>query len=85
MSKWDKLIRKICSLSNDIILEDLQKVLEHYGYVMKQPKKGSSHYVFRKKGHCPITIPKHKPIKQVYVKKVRDIIENEERGESDEN
>jgi len=32
---------------------------------------------FRKSGKNPITIPKHEPIKKVYVEMVRDIVEEE--------
>lgn len=49
MSKWDKLILKISALSKDLRFSELRKVLESYGYVMKNPKGGSSHYTFRKK------------------------------------
>lgn len=78
MSKWDKLLQRICSLSNDMRFDELRKVIESYGYVMAQPRRGSSHYTFRKPGKEPITIPKHEPIKVVYVQKVKELIENEE-------
>ena len=45
-------------------------------YIMQ---KGGSHYTFRKKGCMPITIPKHEPIKKVYVLMVRKVVESEER------
>ena len=67
MSKWDKLLGKISSLSKDIRFDELRKVLESYGYEMNQPKNGSSHYTFRKEGCRPVTVPKHEPIKKVYV------------------
>lgn len=50
MSKWDKLLARICTLSNDLRLDELRKVLENYGYTMNAPRSGSSHYTFRKKG-----------------------------------
>ena len=31
----------------------------------------------------PITIPKHEPIKKVYVEMVRKIVEGEEKGDED--
>lgn len=77
MSKWDKLIARICSLSNDLRFSELQKVLENYGYKVSTPRGGSSHYTFRKKGCIPLTIPKHEPIKKIYVEKVRQVIESE--------
>ena len=78
MSKWDKLLSRILSLSNDMRFDELQKVLESYGYVMKNPSSGSSHYPFRKDGCVPITIPKHSPIKKTYVEMVKNVIESEE-------
>ena len=77
MSKWEKLLKRICMLSKDLRFEELRKVLEGYGYVMTAPRSGSSHYTFRKPGCQPITIPKHEPIIAVYVEMVRDIVESE--------
>lgn len=77
MSKFDKLINEILSLSKELRFEELKKVLEFYGYTMTSPRSGSSHYTFRKEGCNPITIPKHKPIKKVYVEMVKDIVEAE--------
>ena len=83
MSQWDKLLDKICSLSIDMRFSELRKVLESYGYTMNTPKGGSSHCTFRKRGCKPITIPKHEPIKKVYVAIVKDIVESE--GDNNEN
>lgn len=77
MSKFDKLLSQILSLSKDLRFEEIKKVLEFYGYTMNAPRSGSSHYTFRKDGCMPITIPKHEPIKKVYVKMVKDIVEGE--------
>ena len=84
MSKWDKLLKKICSLSQDLRFEELRKVLEEYGYQMKSPRSGSSHYTFRKSGCNPITIPKHEPIKKIYIQLVKEVVESEEKNH-DEN
>ncbi len=83
MSKWDKLLTRILELSNDLRFDELKKVLESYGYVVKQPHGGSSHYVFRKAGCSPITIPKHEPIKKSYVLLVKDVVEREEKSNED--
>jgi predicted RNA binding protein YcfA (HicA-like mRNA interferase family) len=77
VSKWDKLIARICHLSKDLRFDELRKVLESCGYEMTAPKSGSSHYTFRKRGCQPITIPKHEPIKKVYVELVKQIVESE--------
>lgn len=83
MSQWDKLLMRICSLSKDLRFDELRKVLESYGYVMHAPRKGSSHYTFRKSGCQPITIPKHEPIKKVYVEKVKEVVEREAFNDED--
>lgn len=80
MSKWNKLLERICSLSNDIRFEELKKILESYGYEMRGTSGGSSHFTFRKQGCAPITIPKHEPIKKTYVILVKEIIESEEEN-----
>lgn len=78
MSKFEKLIAKIKSLDKNLRFEELRKVLESYGYVMSAPKNGSSHYTFRKQGCNNITIPKHEPIKLVYVMLLKEVVEGEE-------
>jgi predicted RNA binding protein YcfA (HicA-like mRNA interferase family) len=83
MSKWDKLLTRICTLSGDLRFDELRKVLESYGYEMRTPKSGSSHYTFRKSECQPITIPKHEPIKKVYVEMVRQIVESEAKNNED--
>lgn len=77
MSKWEKLISRICSLSRDMRFDELRKVLESCGYTMYAPRSGSSHCTFRKPGCNPITIPKHEPIKRIYVEKVKEVVESE--------
>ena len=67
-------------MSGDLRFDELRKILESYGYVMHAPKSGSSHYTFRKPGECPITVPKHKKIKKIYVEMVRKIVEKEENN-----
>lgn len=77
MSQFEKLLKRIHSLSKDLRFDELRKVLEAYGYTMNAPRSGSSHYTFRKPGCSPITIPKHEPIKKVYVIMVKEAIESE--------
>lgn len=52
MSKWEKLLMRIQKLPNDLRFQELRRVLESYGYEMRAPKNGSSHYTFRKKDVC---------------------------------
>ena len=83
MSKWYKLIARICNLSKDLRFTELRKVLESYGYEMNAPRRGSSHYTFRKPGCMPLTIPKHEPIKKIYVEMVRQVVESEARNDEE--
>ena len=83
MSKWDKLLTRINTLSKDLRFDELRKVLESCGYEVKAPRSGSSHYTFRKSGCQPITIPKHEPIKKVFVEMVKQIVEGEAKNDED--
>ncbi|MDO8685605.1 MAG: toxin HicA [Clostridiales bacterium] len=78
MSKWEKLLVKITALSKDVRFAELKRILESYGYEGRKPGSGSSHWTFKKQGKLPVTIPENEPIKLVYVKLVKDIIESEE-------
>lgn len=78
LSRWEKLLSKITALSKDVRFAELKKILESYGYEGRKPGSGSSHWTFRKQGKPPITIPESEPIKLMYVRMVRDIIESEE-------
>ena len=80
MSKWDRLLARIYNLSKSLRFDELRKVLESYEYEMNSPRGGSSHYTFRKAGCMPITIPKHEPIKRIYVEMVRKIVESEAKN-----
>ena len=78
MSQFDKLLARIRALEKNMRFEELRKVLEYYGYSMRNPRGGSSHYTFYKEDCNPITIPKHEPIKVAYVKLVKAVVESEE-------
>lgn len=69
MSKREKLIAKLRNNPNNVSFETLQKLLLNDGFEIRQPRKGSSHYHF-KKGEKNISIPKHKPVKMIYTKMV---------------
>lgn len=67
MSQWDKLICKLRNQPREMRFAELRKILEYYGYQMRETGCGSSHCTFRKEGRTPITIPRHTPIKKVYI------------------
>ncbi|MBR5732308.1 MAG: type II toxin-antitoxin system HicA family toxin [Lachnospiraceae bacterium] len=81
MSQFDKLLERIRTLDKNMRFEELRKVLEHFGYEMRGPSKGSSHMTFRKPGSVPITIPRHNKIDRVYVEMVREVVESEDHYE----
>lgn len=74
LSQWDKLIEAILAESPKLRFEDLSKALEKIGYTATQPRSGSSHYTFRRQGCMPITIPKHQPLKRVYIELVAEAV-----------
>lgn len=82
MTQWEKLLKKIQSLSPHMRFNELKKVLERFGYTLRGSGSGGSHYTFRKSGKYPITIPKKEPIKVVYVFLVRKIVEEELKDEN---
>lgn len=76
MSKWEKLIQALLNHKSNLRFEDLSMALVKIGYTKEQPKCGSSHYTFRKKGCMPITLPKKKPpIDRVYIQLVCNAVE----------
>lgn len=66
MSKYEKLIKDLENNPKNARIETLIKLLESVGY--QTFNKGSSHYQFRKSGRDLITIPRHRPVKIIYVK-----------------
>ncbi|PNU20965.1 toxin HicA [Geothermobacter hydrogeniphilus] len=73
-----KRVRQIIEKPKDVDFSALQRLLESFGYECRQPRRGSSHYVFRKAGAAPITVPKKKPVNAVYVKQVIKLLDLEE-------
>ncbi len=73
MSKFDKQIEKMRSNPRDWCIEDLKTIAKRLGIDYRQP--GTSHVTFRIKNAEKLTVPAHKPIKPVYVKKFIDLID----------
>jgi hypothetical protein len=53
--------------------EDLQALLLAVGFTERKPRGGGSHY-FYKLGPLSISIPRHKPVKTVYVERVLELL-----------
>ncbi len=75
MSKWDKLVAAILEKDKNLRFEDLCKALERIGYQREQPRGGSSHYTFRKKGCFTITIPRQQPLNRAYIELVSEAVQ----------
>ena len=81
MSQYEKLLKRIINNPKTVRFEELDKILISQGFSCRQSGKGSSHY-FYKKGEICISIPYNKPyVLVVYVKKVIEIIMENEIGE----
>ncbi|KXF76862.1 hypothetical protein ATN84_12675 [Paramesorhizobium deserti] len=65
----------------DWSIDDLTTLASRKGIDWRQP--GTSHVTFSYPGHVPLTVPAHKPIKPVYVKKFLELIDR--AGEDDGN
>ena len=78
MSQFDKLLERIMNLDKNLRFEELAKALKRNGYKQKQPKGGSSHYIFRKDGKMPVSLPKATPMKRAYIELVRDTLFEQE-------
>ena len=84
MSSWDKLLSRILALSIDLRFDELKKTLEEYGYRIKVPRDGSSHFTFVKAGCLPVTVLKDEPVKKVYAELVMEIVESEAKKFEDD-
>ena len=72
MSKLEKQLEKLLSLPKEMRYEELKNILERFGYTCHET--GSSHITYRKDGYPNITIPRHKNIKRVYIRLIREAI-----------
>lgn len=73
-----KLTGEVLRNPKAVGFEKLRRLLESFGYECRQPRGGSSHYVFRKSGSMPISVPKDKPVNKKYVTVVIDLLNLEE-------
>ncbi len=75
MSRKYKLLQKIRNNPTNVKFDTLQTLLTYYGFSESVPRGGSSHHTFTY-GEYIITVPKKKPVKSIYVKKVLSILED---------
>lgn len=82
MTKRDKRFRKIFQNPKTVAFKELNRVLKDFGFEARQPRSGSSHHVYTK-GEIQISVPFRRPfIKEVYVKRVLELIGGEDEEKS---
>ena len=73
-----KLVGNILQNPKNVDFNELSRLLEGFDFECRQPSSGGSHYVFRKAGSMPISVPKDKPVNKKYVTQVIDLLNLEE-------
>ena len=67
MTKIEKLLDRMRTNPRDWSIEDLKILAKRFSIDWRQP--GTSHVTFSVAGHIPVTVPAHKPVKPIYIKK----------------
>lgn len=80
MAGGDKTLERMRANPRDWRIEDLQTVARRHGLDWQQP--GTSDVAFRAPGAGMLTVPAHKPIKPVYVRRFVALIDAM-KGETD--
>ena len=75
MTKRQKQLEKIRNNPLNVRFEELARLLLDYGFLRRQPRSGSSHYIYVRNS-LRITIPMNRPhLKEIYVKQVVKLLE----------
>ncbi|KEA46229.1 hypothetical protein CR66_03245 [Campylobacter mucosalis] len=77
MSRYDKILDKISNNPKNVSFDELRAILEYVGF--KLVRTNGSHHIFEY-GTRAIVVPRHKPVKEIYVKNAIKLI-LEIRGE----
>jgi predicted RNA binding protein YcfA (HicA-like mRNA interferase family) len=72
MSKVEKLLARMRANPRDWNIDDLKTLAKRFYVDWRQP--GTSHVTFSAKGHIPVTVPAHKPVKPIYIKKFLELL-----------
>ena len=74
MSSKDKLLKSIENNPKNVNFNDVKKLLEWFGFELANVT--GSHHKF-KCGDRSIVVPYHKPIKEIYVKQILELIKDD--------
>jgi len=75
MSKLNKILEKMRNNPLNWRIDSLKTVAQAHDLEWRQP--GTSHVTFRHPNGAKITIPAHRPIKPIYIKKFIRLIDEE--------
>jgi hypothetical protein len=82
MTKRQKRVKKMFQNPKAVPFKELDRVLKDFGFSVRQPGSGSSHFVYIK-GEIQLSVPYKRPfVKEVYIKRVLEIIGDENEKES---
>ena len=74
MTKREKRVRKIFKNPKTVSFKEIDQVLKDFGFGVRQPRGGSSHHIYTK-GEIQIAVPYKRPfVREVYVKRVIELI-----------
>lgn len=77
MTKREKRLRKIFRNPKTVSFQELDRVLKDFGFLLRQPGSGSSHFIYTK-CEIQISVPYKRPfVREVYVKRVQELIEED--------
>lgn len=77
MAKFLKLIKSLLSEPPEVEYNDIVKVLEYFGWVLRNVK--GSHFTYYKEGYMPFVVIKHKnKVRRGCIRKLIKILELEE-------
>jgi hypothetical protein len=78
VTKLEKLRQRIEEGPAHVRFEDLDRLLQVYGFEVRQPGRGGSHYYYSK-GRVKVTIPRRRPhVPPVYARLVLEVIDQAE-------
>ena len=76
MGKFEKLLIKMRNNPHDWQIDTLKQIARRFNIEWRQP--GTSHVTFRHPNGAKITVPGHRPIKPIYIKKFLRLLDKGE-------
>lgn len=74
MGQREKLLERMRNNPKDVTFDDLDKLLQWHGF--QRRTSSGSHQVYTRPGSNPLTVPKARPLKAVYVRQALALIES---------